>query len=71
MMAQHNKNEIMFLRVNTSSPKKYQVNGMNIRYPIAKVTNLMDHKGIVSYSIIVACTNNNETIGPSTIAIST
>tara|TARA_R100001509_G_C4862297_1_gene213807 strand:- start:1365 stop:1547 length:183 start_codon:yes stop_codon:yes gene_type:complete len=52
--AQHNKNDKMFLRVNTSSPKKYQVNGINIKYPIANVTNLIDHNGIDSYNIIVA-----------------
>jgi hypothetical protein len=69
--AQHNKNDIAFFNVKTSSPKKYQVNGMNIKYPIANVTNLIDHKGIVSYSIIVAFANISDTIGPNIKAIRT
>ena len=59
----------MFLSVKTSSPRKYQVNGIKITYPIANVTNLIDHSGIVSYNIIVALANINETMGPAIIAI--
>jgi len=65
----HKQNDIMFLNVKISSPKKYQVNGMNIRYPIPKVRNLIDHNSICSYNIIVACANNSDTIGPSSIAM--
>lgn len=69
--AQHKKNDRMFLIVNTSSPKKYQVSGIKIKYPIANVTNLIDHSGIDSYNIIVAWANNKDTMGPNTIAIKT
>tara|TARA_B100001093_G_C26199271_1_gene747223 strand:- start:251 stop:484 length:234 start_codon:yes stop_codon:yes gene_type:complete len=69
--AQHNKNDRLFLSVKTSSPKKYQVNGMNIKYPIANVTNLIDHNGIVSYRIIVAFANISDTMGPNIKAIRT
>jgi len=65
----HKQNDTMFLSVKISSPKKYQVNGMNIRYPIPKVRNLIDHSSICSYSIIVACANKRDTIGPNSIAM--
>ncbi len=65
----HKQNDIMFFSVKISSPRKYQVNGMNIRYPIPKVRNLIDHSSICSYNIIVACANNNDTIGPNSIAM--
>jgi hypothetical protein len=61
--------EITFLTVMISSPKKYQVNGMNIKYPIPKVINLIDHNSICSYNIIVACANKRDTIGPNSIAM--
>ena len=68
---QHNKNDIAFFVVKTSSPKKYQVNGINIKYPIANVINLIDHKGMDSYNMIVAFANIIDTIGPNIKAIRT
>jgi hypothetical protein len=65
----HKQNDMMFLSVKTSSPKKYQVSGMNIRYPIPKVRNLIDHSSIYSYNVIVACANSSDTIGPNSIAM--
>ena len=65
----HKQNDIMFLNVKISSPRKYQVNGMNIRYPIPKVRNLIDHNSKCPYNVIVACANNSDTIGPSSIAM--
>ena len=60
---------MMFLKVKTSSPKKYQVNGIKMRYPIPNVTNLIDQSSICSYNITVACANKSETIGPNNNAI--
>ena len=54
-----------------SSPKKYQVNGMKIKYPIPKVKNLIDHNSMCSYNCIVAVENNKDTTGPKMIAIQT
>ena len=54
-----------------SSPKKYQVKGINIRYPIPKVKNLIDQSSMCSYNCIVAVENNRDTIGPKIKAIQT
>ena len=65
----HRIKDIMFLKVNIGSDKKYHVNGINIKYPMPNVTNLIDQRGITSYNIIVAFAKRRETIGPKINAI--
>jgi hypothetical protein len=67
--ARHRIKDIAFFKVKIGSDKKYHVSGINIKYPMPKVTNLIDQRGITSYNIIVAFANRRETMGPKISAI--